>query len=78
MVKRFQLSDFERYMHLLKCASGNAKKIIESVPSGELEYKYSTVINLLQKAFACETTQQFSVISKIINLKLDNGQDEFK
>ena len=49
MVERFQLSDFERYMHLLKCTSGNAKKIIEFVPSGEL--KYSTAIDLLQKSF---------------------------
>ena len=76
MVERFQLSDFERYMHLLKCTSGNARKIIESVPSGEL--KYSTAIDLLQKDFACVTTQQFSVISKIMNLKLDNGQDGLK
>ena len=28
MVERFQLSDFERCMHLLKCTSGNARKLL--------------------------------------------------
>lgn len=76
ILAKFDLTEFEKYMHLLQSTSGNARRIVESVPSGDLNY--TSAMDLLKQAYSCETTQQYSVIEKIIKLKLNNSKNALK
>ena len=72
MFSKFSLTEYEKYMHLMQCTSGNARKIVESVPSGDV--RYSNAMSLLEKAYSCIISQQFSVIAKILKLKLTSSK----
>lgn len=67
---KFNLSQFEAFSYLCQQLSGPAKHIISSVPIDS--DCYSTAKNFLTRAFSNKLTQQYSVISKLVKLKLNN------
>ena len=56
--------------------SGPAKQIVESIPSGDKNY--DDAVKLLSEAFSCKVTQQYSVIEKLVSLKLTQPKDAYK
>jgi len=76
MISKFKLTEFEKYMYLVQCTSGSSRKIVESVPSGNLSY--SSAISLLSDAYSSKVSQQYSVIDKLIKLKLTNSKQCLK
>lgn len=74
IIDKFDLTQFERYSYLLQQLSGSAKEIVNSVP--QTEFCYDTAINLLAAAFSEKIVQQFSVIEKLVSLRL-NGSGDF-
>ena len=55
--------------------SGPAHQIVRSVPDGDDAYDVAK--QLLSDAFSDKTLQQFSVIDRLLNLKLCNISDSF-
>ena len=76
IISKFDLTTFEKYSYLLQRLSGPAKQIVESVPSGDL--KYESAKKLLNDAFSSHVVQQYSVISKLVNLKLNSVKNAYK
>lgn len=73
ILSKFNLTQFERYSYLLQNVYSSARDIVQSVPTGQDEY--DTAKQLLTQAFSDKLTQQFSVIEKLIKLKLNsNGE----
>jgi len=64
---KFDLAQFEKFSYLRDHVSGAAKDILDSIPVGD--YNYIDAKKLLHDAFADKTTQQFSVIHKLIRMK---------
>ena len=73
---KFSLTQFEKYTYLLQQVSGPAKLIVESVPAGDLNYDEAKV--LLTEAFSNVTVQQFSIIDKLIKLKLHTAKNAYQ
>jgi hypothetical protein len=76
ILSKFKLSQFEKYSYLLTQVRGPARQIVESVPAGSLNY--DTAKALLSDAFSSKIVQQYSVITKIANLKLNSIADIYK
>lgn len=74
IISQCNLSVYEKYSYLLQSVSGNAKQIVESMPVGNLNYDAAK--KLLSDAFSSVICQQYSVIEKLLNLKL-NGNKNF-
>ena len=70
------LSSYEKYSYLLQCLSGPAKQIIDSMPTGNLNYEDAR--KLLSDAFSSKICQQYSVIEKLTNLKLTQNRDFYQ
>ena len=73
IINKFQLSQFEKYSYLLQQLSGSAREIVLSVPHDNI--CYSSAIDLLASAFSSKIKQQFSVIEKLLELKLESKDD---
>ena len=68
LISRYNLSSFEKFTYLIKQLSGPARKILESLNLHESNYESAK--KLLTEAFSDKLSQQFSVISDLIMLKL--------
>ena len=71
ILNKFNLTEFERYSYLRQQVSGPARQIVNSLPTDNLTF--TAAKQLLYNAFSDKTTQQFSVIESLINLRLDSG-----
>ena len=49
--------------------------MIESITPGDSEY--DTALKILEDAFSCDITQQYSVIEKLLKLKLTSNNSFF-
>lgn len=76
IINKFNLSEYEKYAYLLQQVSGPAKKIVQSVPVGNLNY--ADAKELLTLAFSDEITQQYSVIDRLSKLKLRSASDMYE
>ena len=69
ILNKFNFTQYERFTYLCKQVSGEAKKLVSSVPrTGNC---YNAARDLLTEAFSNISTQQNSVIKRLINLKLN-------
>lgn len=76
IISKFNLTPFEKYSYLLQQLSGSARQIVESVHSGDLNYDDAR--KLLEDAFSSKVLQQYSVINKLLNLKLNDMKNAYK
>lgn len=68
IIGKFNLTQFEKFSYLLQQTSGPAREIINCVPhTGKC---YDAALEILKDAFSNLVVQQFSVIKKLVNLKL--------
>ena len=74
IVNKFNITSHEKYTYLLQNVTGIAREIVESVPQGDLSLCYEMARDLLETAFSSRVSQQYSVIEKIINLKLNSSK----
>lgn len=70
LIAKYNLSPFEKFSYLSKQLTGVARKLIESLSLNDLNY--DSAKKLLNDAFCNKLDQQFSVISKLCSLRLDN------
>ena len=75
IINKHGLSGYEKYVYLKKQLTGSPKVLIESLPLNELTYESAK--KLLTDAYCDKTTQQYSVIGKLVRLKLDGDGDSF-
>ena len=69
ILNKFKLTQYEKYTYLRKQVLGNAREVVSSVPkTGNC---YDSAKTLLAKTFSNKVVQQFSVIKKLVNLKLN-------
>ena len=73
---KFSLTQFEKFTYLLQQVSGPAKQLVESVPAGDLNYDVARA--LLTDAFSNATVQKYSVIDKLLNLKLHSVKKAYQ
>ena len=73
IISKFNLSQFEKYSYLFQQLSGPAKDLVASVPHSG--YCYDVAMQLLADAFSSKIIQQFSVIERLLKLKLTNDSD---
>lgn len=71
LICKYNLSSFEKFSYLSKQLTGSPKKIIESLSLNDLNYENAK--NLLNEAYSNKLDQQFSVITKLCELKLDSN-----
>ena len=75
LLNKYELTQFEKYSYLLNQVSGPARQIVQSVPDGESNY--DTAKELLSDAFSDRTLQQYSVIDRLLKLKLSSVSDMY-
>ena len=73
IMSKFNLTQLEKFSYLIKQLSGPAKDIVDSVPRDNV--CYDSAIKLLTDCFSSVVTQQFSVIERLLNLKLVSDAD---
>lgn len=73
IIGRCNVSSFQKFNYLKQCLSGPAKELVSSIPSTNLNYDDAK--QLLIDAFSSTLKQQFSVIDKLLNIKLDDIND---
>ena len=69
LISKYDLSSFEKYSYLIKQLSGPAKSLVESVSLSDLSYE--SAIKILNEAYSDKLEQQYSIIERLVNLKLD-------
>lgn len=75
LIGKYNLSDYEQYVYLLRQLSGNAKSLIETMSVGDLTY--SEAKKLLDKAYCSKLDQQFALIEKLSKLKMTVNSDPY-
>ena len=75
LLNKYELTQFEKYSYLLNQVSGPARQIVQSVPDSD--YNYDTAKELLTEAFSDKTLQQYSVIDRLLKLKLNSVSDMY-
>lgn len=77
LISKYNLSSFEKFSYLSKQLTGAAKKLVESLSLKDLTYE--AAVKLLNEAFSDPLAQQYSVISSLCSLKLnEDAPDAFK
>ncbi len=76
MIEKYSLSDYEKYIYLLRQLSGNAKALIETMSVSDLSY--SIARELLDKAFCSKIDQQYAVIARLSKLKMGQQDDPYR
>lgn len=77
LISKYSLSSFEKFSYLSKQLTGPAKTLVESLSLKDLSYE--AAVQLLNEAFSDTLTQQYSVISSLSKLTLNNDAvDAFK
>ena len=72
LIQRHEINEYEKFVYLKNCLQGKAKTVIDSLGSDEMTYEKAKI--LLERAFACKTTQQFAAIENLSSCKLPSGQ----
>ena len=75
VVDKFQLFEYEKFVLLESRLKNEPSVLIKSLQGSKRSYLEAKT--LLIKAFASEATQSFNIISKMSNLKLDEGKDPY-
>ena len=75
IVNQCNISSFQKYKYLCQSCKGYARLVIQSVPSTRLDYDYAK--QLLTDAFSSELDQKFSIIDRLIKVKVNNPKDFF-
>ena len=76
IIDKYNLRPFEKYSYLLKQLSGNSKLLVESLPADSLTYDKAK--KLLDEAFCDQLAQQYAVIKKLTELKMNSEIDAIK
>lgn len=74
LLSKYSLSSFEKFSLLSKQLKGPAKKLVDALALKDLTYEGA--IMMLNEAFSNKLEQQFSVIDRLVNLKLLPGSDD--
>lgn len=74
LISKYNLSAFEKYSYLLKQLKGPARLLVESVALSDLTY--DSAKSLLDDAYCDKTSQQYSVVEKLKNLKLKSRPED--
>ena len=76
LISKYDLSQYEKFSYLTRQLTGNAKKLVESLSLQNTDY--DSAKKLLNDAYFDKLQQQYSIIDKLIDLKLDdNAADAF-
>ena len=76
IIDKFNLSQFDKFSYLRSQVTGPAKQIVQSIPS--TDDCYDKAKGLLSDAFSNKTLQQFSVIDRMVKMKLDSSKSAYK